>query len=139
PDHRHGRLLRSRREWPRRRAAEHRDELTSLQPIEWHLLPLATAAAYGIARIRSGAALRYGISIRLLSGIDGFQSSEPCALCGGRIEGVSASTAISRQRSSNQNACRSPRAGRDGQAGEPATGFEGQWQPMAGADLSGRG
>jgi hypothetical protein len=41
PDHRHGRLLRPRHEWPpSRRAAEQRDELTTLQSIELHPLSI---------------------------------------------------------------------------------------------------
>jgi len=44
PDHRHHRLLRARRERPRRRrAAEQRDELTSFQSIEWHRVALPAA------------------------------------------------------------------------------------------------
>ena len=34
-------LLRARRERPRRRAAEQRDEVASFQPIELHLVPAA--------------------------------------------------------------------------------------------------
>jgi len=41
PDHRHPRLLSARRERPRRRAAEQRDELAALQLIELHSVPAA--------------------------------------------------------------------------------------------------
>jgi hypothetical protein len=45
PDHRHRRLLRPRRERPRHRAAEQRDELAPFQLRELHALPLARVAA----------------------------------------------------------------------------------------------
>jgi hypothetical protein len=45
PDHRHRRLLRTRREWPSGRAAEQRNEITPFHPIELHPMPLAAEAA----------------------------------------------------------------------------------------------
>jgi hypothetical protein len=45
PDHRHYWLLRTRRERPCHRGAKQRYELSPLQPIEMHPLPLASMTA----------------------------------------------------------------------------------------------
>ena len=57
PDHRDRRLLRVRRERPRRsRAAEQRDELAPPQPIEMHPLPLQGRQGSGLGGVKSGGA-----------------------------------------------------------------------------------
>jgi hypothetical protein len=63
------RLLPAGCQRPRRRAAEQRDERTSLQSIELHPLALRLAwlAPYRIGEAQSGL-LRCGISTRLMSG-----------------------------------------------------------------------
>ena len=56
PDHRHRRRLGARPEWPSDRRAEQRDELASLQPIEWHRQPQPIPGQHiASARIKSGA------------------------------------------------------------------------------------
>jgi hypothetical protein len=68
PDHRQCRLLRSRRKRRSRcHAAEQRDELTTLQSMEMHPLPLARAAAYRIGDGQGRASLQCGIPIGLMS------------------------------------------------------------------------
>jgi hypothetical protein len=51
-DHRHRRLLPPRRYWPRRRAADHPENLATTQLIKLHQLPLAKATQHtGLSRI----------------------------------------------------------------------------------------
>src|SRR5262245_28981121 len=51
-DHRDGRLLRTSREWPRRGAANDRDEVAPVYLIQSHSLPLAREPAYRIGNRR---------------------------------------------------------------------------------------
>jgi hypothetical protein len=65
PDHRYRRLLRLRRERPRRSAAKEGDKLTTLQSMEMHPLPLGNNGSItdwqGSVRARCTAAFRSGL------------------------------------------------------------------------------
>ena len=65
PDHRHRRLLRARRERPRCRAAEQRDELAPLQLSNCIRCPSQLGAAYRIGEDQVRGSLQCGISSRL--------------------------------------------------------------------------
>ena len=69
---------RRQRRRPRRgRAAEQRDEVASLQPIELHLLPLASEAAYRIGEHQVRSSLHCGIPARLMSPRAHFPQIDP--------------------------------------------------------------
>jgi hypothetical protein len=71
PPHAHARLLRTRCQRPRRRAADQRDKIAPLQSIKLHLLLQPTRGQHiALARIKSGALLHCGNSIRLMSATD---------------------------------------------------------------------
>jgi hypothetical protein len=83
PDHRQRRLLRARCERPRRRTAEQRDELAPLQWLNsiWLALAGSPRQHNRSARSRSGALLRCGNSIRLMSLVGQNENLPRSGLC----------------------------------------------------------